>query len=60
MSADIEDLNAAYKRTQLKRFGVSFLSAMESPMFRKLLERIAQNQPKAKPTKMKGSTTWIR
>lgn len=42
MQTSIDDLKVAYKRTQLKRLGISFLQAMESPMLLRCMTRLAE------------------
>ena len=42
---DIEDLRKAYKRTALKRAGMTFMQALELPHMLRLLTRIAEAAP---------------
>ncbi|WP_309564573.1 hypothetical protein [Methylobacillus flagellatus] len=42
---DMEDLRKAYKRTGLRRAGMTFLQALEVPHMLKLLTRIAEAAP---------------
>lgn len=43
MQPTIEDLRIAYRRTNLRRSNVTFMQALESPMFAKCLTRLAEN-----------------
>lgn len=43
----IEELSAAYKRTSLKRYGTTFLQALENSAIKLCLTRIAEQAVKA-------------
>ncbi|MCB4811677.1 hypothetical protein LG204_10155 [Methylovorus menthalis] len=38
----MEDLRMAYRSTKLRKYGVTFLQAIESPMFRMALTHLAE------------------
>lgn len=42
MQVTIDDLRIAYRRTPLRRLGITFLQAIESPMFRMALTHLAE------------------
>jgi|GEM_PF-2925397 len=52
MQPDIDDLNVAYHRAKLDRFGITFLTATTDPFWLKRLTRIAESTAKnAEPGK---------
>lgn len=44
---DIEDLRSAYRRTGLRKTGISFLQALSLPHLLKALTRIAEAAPRS-------------
>lgn len=42
MQVTMEDLRMAYRSTKLRKYGVTFLQAIESPMFRMALTHLAE------------------
>jgi hypothetical protein len=55
MQVTNDDLKVAFQRTGLRRNGYSFTRALDTPVIKKQLERIASNMQKSKPTPRQDS-----